>query len=509
MATPSDLLTLEALVAELTEQVANVQRENARLRHQLDGALRQLYGRKTERWQPPVPEQGQLPLAGEAAQSEESAASSDDDEEGPPAVPTGSAPTKRRRGRTPIPRNLPRSRTVIEPSEAARTCSRCTTTKTCIGSDVTEELDYTPAVLRVHEIVRPKYACPHCAGGVVQAAMPARPIDQGRPGPGLLAHVVTAKFADHLPLHRLEGIFGRGGLRVSRRTLCDWVAAVAELVEPIVKVLHASVKASPFVYSDDTPITVQDRHHPGGSRRAYVWVYGGESGDLVYDYTPSRSREGPERMLDGYRGYLQADAYSGYETLFASGRIVEVACWAHARRYVRDAVATALQPATRLLALIRRLYAVERAAHDFDPQARQARRQEESQPILDELNDTVVSLAGSCLPKSPLAEALGYVRRQWVALTRYVEDGRLSIDNNAAERALRRVAVGRKNWLFAGSDAGGRRAAILYSLIGTCQLIGVEPFAYLRDVIGKIPSHPNRRLLELTPRGWKAAQAAT
>lgn len=509
MATPADLLTLEALVAELTEQVSSVQRENARLRHQLDGALRRLYGRKTERWEPPVPEQGQLPLAGEAPQSEEAPTTRDDDENDPPAAPAESPSAKRRGGRTPIPRNLPRTRTVIEPSEAARTCSRCTTTKTCIGSDVTEELDYTPAVLRVNEIVRPKYACPHCENGVVQAPMPARPIDQGRPGPGLLAHVVTAKFADHLPLHRLEGIFGRGGLRVSRRTRCDWVASVSELVEPIVKALHVSVKASPFVYSDDTPITVQDRHHPGGSRRAYVWVYGGESRDLVYDYTPSRSREGPERMLEGYRGYLQADAYSGYERLFASGKIVEVACWAHARRYIRDAVATALQPATLLLALIRRLYAVERAAHDCDPQARQARRQEESRPILEELKSEVDRLGDTCLPKSPLAEALGYVRRQWVALARYVEDGRLSIDNNAAERALRRVAVGRKNWLFAGSDAGGRRAAILYSLIGTCQLVGVEPFAYLRDVIAKIPSHPNRRLPELTPRGWKTAQAAT
>jgi transposase len=508
MATPADLLTLQALVAELTEQVSSVQRENARLRHQLDAALHRLYGRKTERWQPSVPEQGQLPLAGDASQAEESAASHDEDGDDPPTASTGSAPAKRRGGRTPIPRNLPRTRTVIEPSEAARTCPRCTTAKTCIGSDVTEELDFTPAVLRVNEIVRPKYACPHCEDGVAQAPMPARPVDQGRPGPGLLAHVVTAKYADHLPLHRLEGIFGRGGLRVSRRTLCDWVAAVAELVAPVVTVLHGSVKTSPFVYSDDTPITVQDRHHPGGSRRAYVWVYGGETGDLVYDYTPSRSRAGPERMLEGYRGYLQADAYSGYETLFASGKIVEVGCWAHARRYIRDAVSTALAPATTLLALIRRLYAVERAAHDWDPETRRARRQEESQPILDALQEEVACLADGCLPKSPLAEALGYVRRQWVALTRYVGDGRLSIDNNAAERALRRVAVGRKNWLFAGSDAGGRRAATLYSLIGTCHLVGVEPFAYLRDILARIPSHPNRRLLELTPRGWKAAQAA-
>lgn len=507
MGTPSDLLTLQALVAELTEQVAGVQRENARLRHQLDAALHRLYGRKTERWQPPVPEQGHLPLAGDPPPLEESPAS-DDDETDPPAAPAGSTPAKRGGGRKPLPRHLPRTRTVIEPSEAARTCPRCTTAKTCIGSDVTEELDYTPAVLRVHEIVRPKYACPHCEDGVVQAPVPARAIDQGRPGPGLLAHVVTSKYADHLPLHRLEGIFGRGGLRVSRRTLCDWVAAVADLVEPIVTVLHATVKTSPVVYSDDTPITVQDRHHPGGSRRAYIWVYGGAQGDVVYDYTPGRSREGPERMLEGYRGYLQADAYKGYDALFVDGTIIEVACWAHARRYIKDAVATALEPATTLLALIRRLYEVERAAHDDDPETRRVRRQEQSRPVLDLLETERNRLSETCLPKSPLAEGLGYMRRQWTALTRYVQDGRLSIDNNAAERALRRVAVGRKNWLFAGSDAGGRRAAILYSLIGTCHLVGVEPFAYLRDVLARLPSHPNRRLLELTPRGWQAAQLA-
>ena len=508
MATPSDLLTLQALVAELHDQVARVQRDNARLRHQLDAALQRLYGRKTERWQPPVPEQGHLPLAGDASPSKESPAASDDAENDPPAAPAGSTPGKRGGGRKPLPRHLPRTRTVIEPSEAARTCARCTTAKTCIGADVTEELDYTPAVLRVHEIVRPKYACPHCEDGVVQAPVPARPIDQGRPGPGLLAHVVTSKYADHLPLHRLEGIFGRGGLRVSRRTLCDWVAAVAELVEPIVKVLHATVKTSPVVYSDDTPITVQDRQHPGGSRRAYIWVYGGDQGDVVYDYTPGRSREGPERMLEGYRGYLQADAYKGYDSLFADGTIIEVACWAHARRYIKDAVATALQPATTLLALIRRLYEVERAAHDVDPDTRRVRRQEQSQPVLDLLETERDRLSETCLPKSPLAEGLGYMRRQWTALTRYVQDGRLSIDNNAAERALRRVAVGRKNWLFAGSDAGGRRAAMLYSLIGTCHLVGVEPFAYLRDVLARLPSHPNRRLIELTPRGWQAAQLA-
>ena len=504
MSTPSDLLTLQALVIELQAQITAVHHENARLRHQLEGALRRLYGRKTERWLPPVPEQGHLPLAPDATPTAPPAA--DDVEPEPPAAAPGETPRRRRGGRTPLPKDLPRRRTVLEPSAAARTCGRCTTPKTAMGADITEELDYTPAVLYVHEIVRPKYACPHCADGVVQVPVPARPIDQGRPGAGLLAHVVTAKYADHLPLHRLEGIFGRGGLRISRRTLCDWVAAVAEQVEPIVAALHAAVKTSAVIFSDDTPITVLDPAHPRGSRRAFMWVYGGDQGDLVYDYTPSRSRAGPARMLAGYAGYLQADAYAGYDGLFADGTVVEVGCWAHARRYVKDAVATALQPATTLLALIRRLYDVERAAQGLDAATRRAQRQAQSQPVLAMLQTEVARLGPTCLPKSPLADALGYVRRQWTALTRYVEDGRLAIDNNAAERALRRVAVGRKNYLFAGSDAGGQRAARLYSLIGTCHLLGVEPFAYLRDVLTRLPTHPQRRLLELTPRGWLAAQ---
>ena len=385
MATPADLLTLQALVAELTEQVSSVQRENARLRHQLDAALHRLYGRKTERWEPPVPEQGQLPLASDAAQPEESAASQ-----------------RRWRGRSAhridgIGAGEAPWRSHTHPAQSSADADgdraergradvpRCTTAKTCIGSDVTEELDYTPAVLRVNEIVRPKYACPQCEDGVVQAPLPARPVDKGRPGPGLLAHVVTAKYADHLPLHRLEGIFGRGGLQVSRRTLCDWVAAVAEARRAGRKVLHA--------IGADVARRVLGRHadhgagsaSPGGSRQAYVWVYGGET--RATSSTTSRraaAATGPSRMLERYRGYLQADAYSGYETLFANGRIVEVGCWAHARRYVKDAVATALgagDDTARADSTAVRASSVRRTMSD--PVTRRARRQEQSQPVLD------------------------------------------------------------------------------------------------------------------------------
>ena len=502
---------MQALVAELQAQLRTAQHDNARLRHQLDQALRRLYGRKAERIDA-GPGQGELVLGEPAAAAADAAADDErpDDPDAPPTSAGDGGERRRRRGRTPLPKDLPRQRTVLEPEAAALTCAQCATAKTRIGEDITEELDYEPAVLRVHEYVRPKYACPQCEAGVVQAVLPARPIEQGRPGPGLLAQVVTAKYADHAPLHRQEGIFARSGVALSRRTLCDWVAAVADLVAPIVGEMKRTVLTSHVIHSDDTPITVQDRGHPGGSRRGYLWVYGGERGDLVYDYTPSRGRNGPVQFLAGFRGYLQADAYAGYDEVFASGVVTEVACWAHARRYVFEAVQTALEPATHLLALIRRLYAVEREAQAaaLDATRRQALRAAESRPVLTVIEEQIETLTPTVLPKSPLGEALGYLRRQWRALRRYTDDGALAIDNNASERALRLVAVGRKNWMFAGSDAGGQRAALLYSLVGTCKHIRVDPFMYLRDVISRVATHPMRRIAELTPRGWQAQRLA-
>src|SRR5229473_2715672 len=457
---------MQALVAELQAQLRAAQHDNARLRHQLEHALRRLYGRKAERLED-VPGQGALVLGDPPAAAADGGADEPPDDPDEPTASSGDAGgQRRRRGRAPLPKDLPRQRTVLEPDAAALTCARCTTAKTRIGEDVTEELEYEPAVLRVHEYVRPKYACPHCEAGVVQAALPARPIDQGRPGPGLLA--------------------------------------------PIVGEMQRVVLTSHVIHSDDTPITVQDPAHPAGSRRGYLWVYGGDQGDFVYDYTASRGRDGPTRFLAGYGGYLQADAYAGYDEVFQTGAVVEVGCWAHARRYVFEAVQTALEPATHLLALIRRLYAVEREATtgQLDVAGRQALRAAQSRPVLATIHEQIATLTPTVLPKSPLGEALGYLRRQWRALTRYTEDGALAIDNNAAERALRVVAVGRKNWLFARSDAGGQRAALLYSLIGTCKHLGLDPFAYLRDVIGRVATHPMRRIAELTPHGWQAQRLA-
>jgi len=270
------------------------------------------------------------------------------------------------------------------------------------------------------------------------------------------------------------------------------------------------VLASKVIHTDDTGVPVLDRDRTE-TREGRLWVYvsDGHPADLVYDYTADRTRAGPLAFLGDFRGYLQADAYAGYDALYATGRVVEVACWAHARRYFFDAKASDPVRALPALAFIQQLYAVEREVKGADAETRRARRAEQALPVLARFRQWLDAQADRVLPKSPTGEAVGYARAQWTALTRYCEDGALAIDNNVSERALRRVVTGRANWTFCGSDAGGRRAAILYSVVATCKAHGIDPWAYLRDVLERIPSHPNRRRAELLPRQWKAAQLAT
>ena len=428
---------MREMLAELREQLRTSHRDNEKLRHQLDQLLRRMYGRRTERIDP---NQNELDLG-----SSEPGDRDDEDDDDPEAPEVEDTPApRRRRGRRKLPKDLPRKRIVLEPEAGDLVCSCCQEAKARIGADVTEELEYEPAVLSVNEYERPKYACRRCEDGVVQAELPARPIDKGMAGPGLLAHVVVSKYSDQLPLHRQELIFPRAGLSLSRKTLCDWVARVAELTEPVVGYMKEhGVLASRVIHSDDTRITVLDPSHPGGSRPGYLWVYGGTEGDLVYDFTPSRSRDGPLAFISDWQGYFQADAYSGYDELFRTGRVVEVGCWAHARRRFFEAVKTAIESATLVMGLIRRLYAIEREAktRELGVDDRCALRQERSQPILDRLGETLVDLGRRHLPKSPMGDAIGYARRQWGALVRYVEDGALEIDNNRSERALRIVAM--------------------------------------------------------------------
>jgi transposase len=318
--------------------------------------------------------------------------------------------------------------------------------------------------------------------------------------------------ATRLPLHRQSEIFARHGVSLARQTLCDWVGEAAALLAPVYDDLKVSVLASNVIHTDDTTVPVQDRARTQ-TRDGRLWVYVSSSppatrGDIVYDYTPTRSRAGPLAFLGEFRGYLQADAYAGYDALYATGRVVEVGCWAHARRYFWEAKAADTARALPALSFIQQLYRVEAEAKDLAAEARRAQRHAQARPILDRFRRWLDEQADAVLPKSPIGEAITYARGQWTALTRYVEDGDLAIDNNAAERALGRVVTGRKNWLFCGSDAGGTRAAILYSIVATCKAHGLDPWAYLRDVLERIPTHPNRRRAELLPRHWQALRAA-
>jgi transposase len=491
--TIDDLGTARALIASLQEQLTTSQREIAALRHELDILCQRLFGKKSERVDP-----RQLKLALEQLANERGPLTE------PVEMDSGDTPVRghtRRRptGRRPLPAHLPRRRVEIDISEAEKQCG-CGHQRTRIGEDVSEKLEYEPARFVVVETARLKYACQHCHEGVVEAPAPPQAVEKSLAGEGLLAHVVVSKYVDHLPLHRLEGIFAREGIDLPRSTLCGWVADVATALTPVGEQLRREITAADYLQTDDTSITILG--DDGGSFKGRIWTYLDPlARQVIFDATPTHERDGPAAVLADFRGKLQADAYSGYDGLYQSGRVIEIGCWAHARRPFVEAFMTDTSAAL-MIALIQQLYQVERDAAELNPEDRQTLRQEQSVPLLAKIDAERQALARIVLPKSPVGEAVRYLTNQWAALQRFVEDGRLAIDNNRAENQLRLVAVGRKNWLFAGSFAGARRAAVLYSLVQSCRLIDVPPFDYLKDVLRRLPTHPHRLVDQLTPRGW-------
>lgn len=489
----ADLATARALITALQEQLATSQQEVLSLRHQLDVLCQRLFGKKSERVDP-----RQLQLALEQLANEPGPVTE------PIEMDSGETPVRehaRRRptGRRPLPAHLPRRRVEIDVADAEKTCA-CGHARTRIGETVTSKLEYEPASFVIIETARAKYACPHCHTGVVEAPAPPQAVEKSLAGEGLLAHVIVSKYVDHLPLHRLVGIFAREGIDLSRTTLCDWVADVATALAPIGEQLRREVVAASYLQTDDTSVTVLGDQ--GGSFKGRLWTYLDPLGQqVVFDATATHERDGPAAWLADFRGKLQADAYAGYDGLYQSGHVVEIGCMAHARRRFVEAFATD-GAAALTVALIQQLYQVERAATDLTPDTRRALRQEHSVPLLAQIKTERDRLAGTVLPKAPLGDAVRYLTNQWGALQRFVDDGRLAIDNNRAENQLRVVAVGRKNWLFAGSMEGARRAALLYSLVQSCKLIDVPPFAYLKDVLLRLATHPHRHIVELTPKGW-------
>jgi transposase len=379
-----------------------------------------------------------------------------------------------------------------------------------VGEDVSEMLDYVPAQWVVIQHVRPKYSCP-CCQRMVQAEAPSRPMARGLAGAGLLAHVVVSKYADHLPLYRQAEMYERIGVELQRSTLADWVGGVSYALAPLVEALRRYVMETGKLHADDTPVPVLAPGN-GKTKTGRLWVYvrddrpaGDKSAPAAwYAYSPDRKGEHPQQHLRDFRGYLQADGYAGFNQLYENGRLREVACWAHVRRKFFDLHAAHASPiATEAVERIRQLYFIEKSIRGSPPEERRQIRQERARPLLDSLHEWLQAALTKLSKKSDTTAAVNYALNRWDALLRYCDDGRLEIDNNAAERALRAVAIGRKNYLFAGSDRGGERAAAIYSLIGTAKLNGLDPEAYLRQVLDQIADHPINRIAELLP--WNLA----
>jgi transposase len=520
-AAEADPVVLRSVNAELSSQLADARRLIEALKHELLLLKHWRFGRHSEK--NATDAMGSLFAEMAAAAPEEAAPAAGD------ATPREHAsPKKKGHGRRTLPADLPVERIVVEPAPEEKVCPPCGAEKIVIGEEVRRELDYTPGALFVREYVRPVYACPRaCEGQVVVAPPPTAPIEKGLPGPGLLAHVAVNKYVDHLPLARQEARLEREGLFVSRQTQCDWCAAAAHLLASFAALLREEVLRSKVLHTDDTPVTYLER---GGAKpkTGRLWVYRGDRNHpyTFYTFSPTRQRTWPADVLAGWKGHLQADAFSGYDALYAAGGITEVACWAHARRKFKEAELSDGRRATPVVRRIAALYAVETSlreevekngwtlhapgdAGDRAEALRQRRRREEAAPLLETLRRELDALSLAVLPKSPLGQAVAYALKNWTALSIYAENGALAIDNNAAERELRPVAVGRKNYLFFGSARGGETAATLYTVLASAKRHGVEPWAYLRDLFGRLPTMKASALSALLPDHWRAAQPAT
>jgi transposase len=416
------------------------------------------------------------------------------------------------RGRKPLPENLRRETIEIEPSKEERVCDHCGSAKSRIGEEVTEKLEYVPASFYVNRYIRHKYACKKCQNNVSIGQLPPMVIDKGIPAESVLAHIITCKFADHLPLNRLEGIFKRHGVDITVSNMCDWVGDSADLLVPLVKRMHELIRLSPKINTDDTKIPVKNKNRKGSTYNGYLWVYLDDQKNVVFDFTPTRSREGPINFIGKtYNGYVQADAYSGYDELFRVSNATEVGCNSHARRKFEYALDSDPVRAARMMVLWGRLYEIESRAkrEKYDSAQLLEARQAEALPIFDEIWIALNEYKDQVLPKSSMGKAITYAFNQWDALLEYTRDPLLSIDNNISEQMLRMVVIGRKNYLFAGSEAGAERAAILYSLVASCKLNGHDPFEYFNDVLKKISTCPANRIDELLPCNWKSPKSTT
>ena len=421
-------------------------------------------------------------------------------------TPDGSraASAKKKPSRRPLPEHLLRITKVHEPS--LQTCPECGGTLSKLGEDVSEVPDYIPASFVVIRHVRPKLSCCGC-DAIVQSPAPSRPIERGLAGPGLLAHVLTAKYCDHLPLYRQHEIYAREGIDIDRSTLATWVGESSSLLEPLVLALRRYVLAASKVHGDDTPVPVLAPGQ-GKTKTGRLWTYvrddrpaGIEEAPAVwFTYSPDRRGEHPQQHLREFRGTLQADAFAGFNQIYESGRVQEAACWAHVRRKFYDLKQAHNSPiAGEAVERIGELYGIEKEIRGRPPEQRREVRNARTRPLLDSMHEWLEASLSKLSKKSDTSAAIRYALGLWDALVRFCDDGHIEIDNSAAERALRAVAIGRKNYLFAGSDSGGERAAAIYSLAGSAKLNGLDPEAYLRHILERIADHPVNQIEELLP----------
>jgi transposase len=503
-ALPDDPAVLKQMIAELLRALRTARRDRAEVEQRLDALMRRLYG--------PRPTPGN---------SDQPSLFADDDTpvSEPAAPPMPAAPDENKasrrgksqpHGRRKPPAHLRREPKRYELTAAERLCPGCGHERQSIGVEITEQYDYKPAEVFVVEHQQVKYACKCCEGQVVMAAKPPQPIDKGLPGPGLLAQIVTDKYQDHLPLHRTEQRFERLNAPLPRSTMGDWMAGCAKLLKPLWQLLKEHVLRSKALHTDDTTVPVRDERR-SDHRYGRLWDYIGdkEHPGVVFDYTVTHARDGPAAFLKAFHGFLQADAYGGYDGIYtgSKGTIIEVGCWAHARNKFTEAESTDPERVLAAKAWVRQLYNVEDEAKTLSSAERLRLRQENSVPVLDSFHKWLLAQKVQVLPKSPIAGAINYVLNQWAALKVYTTDGDLDIDNNISERTLKLIGMGRINWLFLGSDNGGKTAAVLFSFTATCKLLGVNTFEYLRDVFERLPTHPAERLEELLPHRWQAARA--
>lgn len=586
---------IEQIKREAAERIEALQQQH---QAELEALLRRFYGPRSERFDPRQLLLFGLTIDNLAAQISTQA---DPDHPASAADAVNRQPRRHNHGRGPLPASLRRIIIPHDLSDKEKKCPCCGEVRCRIGEDRTEQIERMPAEFVVLVHVQSKYACPHCEKNgenpqIEVAPKPLQPIHRGLPGPILLAFIIVSKFADHVPLYRLEQIFGREGVELSRGTMCGWLLAVAQVVKPLYELIGQRIRQSEKIHTDDTRLPVQDKPAkpgpappaplppatttgpalpgpsiptttldptlsllpavprdpssdptapmpslalattlpasppPAGGAPALpamvpvepegrcpagrMWVFLGDAGHpyTLFAYTPDRTRQGPDQWLQGFSKYLQADAFSGYDGIYARG-VIEVGCWAHARRHVFDARNSDGRRSAQMLAMIGQLYAVEREAKEansgqgLDEAGVLALRQEKSVPVLAKIRNWLDREIRLVLPRSPMAGAINYILNQWDALCVYTTRGFLDIDNNAAEREMKKIATGRKNWLFCGTEEGARAAAMLYTLVASARRHGLDPLAYLADVLAKLPATPVSQVGRFLPDEWKRERA--